>query len=46
MLKIKNLFKMMYSSYMTNFFKVLISVTLIRMLKISHLQYSMMMVLL
>lgn len=46
MLKIKNLFKMMYSSYMTNFFKVLISVTLIPMLKISHLQYSVMMVLL
>ena len=46
MFKIKNLFKMMYSSYVTNFFKVLISVTLIPGLKLSHLQYPMMIVLL
>ena len=46
MFKIKNLFKMMYSSYVTNFFKVLISVTLIPGLKLSHLQYPMLIVLL
>lgn len=45
MFKIKNLFKMMYSSYVTNSFKVLISVTLIPGLKLSHLQYPMMIVL-
>lgn len=34
----------MYSSYVTNSFKVLISVTLIPGLKLSHLQYPMMIV--